>query len=173
MNKIFPPIRTTTPVEVTPGSIIRISRSSETLLALVTSQKPNEASVSIVLLNLRRPNFPSVIFADNWRLTEPCLCYSSGVEFEINTELIDPRGNEWWETPGVIVSIADQLYIRAGRFDRSFGWPPLINIQTGELYSDQNQGNLWTFGGWTLWVKDEDCKRTIKLCDFNVAIKQL
>ena len=159
-----------TPAQVAPGSIVRISRSNETILALVTNQKPNEESVSIVLLNFNRPNLPTVIFAENWRLTEPCLRYSSGVEFEINTELIDPRGNEWWETPGVIVSIAGQLYIRAGRFDHSFGWPPLVNIQTGEIYSGLHQSNLWTFGGWTLWIRDENHQRAIKLCDFTVTI---
>src|SRR6185437_1971196 len=124
MNKVFPPIKTLTPPQAAPGSIIAISRSSEIIFALVTTQKSNEERVSIVLLNARRPNYPSVIFVDNWRLTEPCLCYSSGVEFEINTDLIDPRGNDWWETPGVIVSIADQFYIRAGRFDHSFILPP-------------------------------------------------
>ena len=168
MNEVFPPIKTLLPAQAAPGSIIRISRTNETIFALVTNQKPNESSVSIVLLNAKRPNYPPVVFVENWRLSEPCLHYSSGVEFEIDTDVVDPSGNEWWEIPGVIVSIADQFYIRAGRFDRMFGGLVLINIQSGDLCSDQHQGNRWTFGRWTLWVKDSDHKRSIKLCDFKI-----
>lgn len=155
------------PIEAAPGSVINIFRSGERISALVTSQRPNDSTISIVLLNLRRHNSPSVIYADKWRLDETCLCYDAGIEFELDQNLVDPRGNKWWETPGVMVVIGDQHYIRSSYLDDPFRCPPLVNIQTGDIFNDDQAGGRWTFGGWTLWIKDDLQQRAIKLCDFK------
>lgn len=171
MNKVFPSITTKNSAEAKPGSIIRLVRSGTSLFALVTTQKPKEDSASFVILNSRIQNRPAVLFTDGWA-PESCLCYENELEFELRMEdtYVDSRGIKWWETPGVIVSISDQLFIRAAQSDHyGFARYHLVNIRTGEVFSEQAPNGAWTFGAWKLWLRSEDMNRKIELCSFEAA----
>ena len=98
-------------------------------------------------------------------MTDICLCYGPQIDFEIDPAAVDPAGNDWWEAAGVLVLIDAELYIRAYAAS-GFGLP-LINIKTGSRFSEQHHGNHWTFGRWTLYVRDIDRRRAIKLYEFN------
>ena len=96
------------------------------------------------------------------------MCYQNDLRFEIsNAEKdIDVNGHNWWEQSGVIVSIGGELYIRA-IMHQQFGIHH-INIQTGAVLSEKIPKNMWTFGVWSLWVRDPIRERNFQLVEFKV-----
>jgi hypothetical protein len=171
MNEVFPQVRTVLLAEATPGSILRIPRFEASMIAIVTDHSI-DGTRSVVLLNAHIPNLPSVVFAQKWRLIEPYLCYSGKIRFEMgmNTDEMDELGHEWWQTPGVIVSIGDQLFIRAAPSEFGFRHT-LINIQTGAIFAGDPPNSLFTFGNWKLSVRDDTAERSFELCSFK-AVKR-
>jgi hypothetical protein len=172
MNTVFPLISSTRLADAKPGSIIRFFRSDESLFALVTNQKTAKTP-ALVLLNAKFNDRPPVLFADSWR-DENCIDYNNEAHFEIGTtdELTDPRGNEWWETAGTIVLIGDKLLIRAVEFQNyGFSQCLLIDIQTGELFTDSVPNDTYAFGKWSLTIRTDRNQR-LELCSFQVAKRQ-
>lgn len=149
MNNAFPSVSTVLLEDATAGSIIKIARSDGAKLALVTDHFVN-GTRSFVWLN---PNFrdrPAVIFAQNWRNDPSVLQYLSNTRFDLGSanEELDPSGRNYWQTPGVIVSIGDQLFIRAAPQDDDFyGGTKLVNIRNGSVYSDRPPDTLWAIVG--------------------------
>ena len=121
------------------------------------------------MLDATFPNEPQVMFAQNWRFLEPCLCFGGKIRFEvgIGADEVDETGQNWWRTPGVIVSVGDALFVRAGAYN--FGPSALVNVQTGALITDQLPSSLFTFGSWKLCLRDETKERNLELCRFKVS----
>jgi hypothetical protein len=165
MNDVFPQVRTTLLAEAAPGSILKIPRLDDLILALVTGQTIDNVK-SVVMLDARFPNGPRVMFAQKWKLIEPCLCFGGKIRFElgVGADEIDDTGHNWWRTPGVIVSIEDALFLRAGAYE--LGPEALVNIRTGALFGGQKPNSLFTFGSWKLFLIDEVTKQRFELCKF-------
>jgi hypothetical protein len=170
MNDIFPQVSTVLLAEATPGSIIRVPRYGESIIALVSDESIDEIR-SIVMLNARIQGLSKVVFSRKWRLDDgPYLCYRGKIRFEIGMDPtgIDERGQHWWETPGVLVSIGDQLFIRAAPTECGYS-TSLINVQTGAVFSAKPPSRSCTFGSWELCVRDELTDRCIELYRFKIS----
>jgi hypothetical protein len=169
MNDVFPLISTVSIKETEAGSVVKIPRLDNPLLALVTDDVMNNAR-SIVWLNAKMPDRPSVIFAENWRNEEAVLRYNGNIRFDLGMadNEIDARGGKFWETPGVMVSIGDDLYIRAAPLDNFYGSYKLVNIRTGSVFPKHPPSNLWSFLSWRLYLRDSVTDREITLMQFNI-----
>jgi hypothetical protein len=171
MNIIFPMVKTTMTAEAEAGSIVLLSRHGEAIFALATDQSTEEKGATLVLLNARLQSKPPVIFMSGWR-SERCLQYEDQAEFEINIEdkFCDPSGSTWWETAGTIVSIGDQLFIRAVQSqDYGFERFHLINVRTGAVLTERPSNQMWTFGSWKLRIRGKDESHKISLCSFEIS----
>lgn len=174
MNSVFPDISTTSIDKALPGSIIAISRNSHLIFALVTDHIKN-GSRSLVFLN--RPidhGGTLVCFAEGWTNNEPALCYNSSIRFEIDTasKNIDATGYKHWDTPGLLVSIDGDLYIRAAPFDTSGFYDfhhRLVNIRTGSLLLGTEPNKHWTFLFWQLWLRDSIAERHVMLFEYSLG----
>src|SRR6266478_1455706 len=155
MNDVFPSVATVSIKDAEAGSIVAISRSGGSVLALLTDHLTNGVR-SIVLLNAKIQDGSSVIFAENWRNEESALRYSGSIRFELgmSDNDVDARGNKSWETPGVIISIEDDLFIRAAPQDPFYGSYKLVSIRTGAVFPNQTPNNAWSFLSWQLWIRD-------------------
>jgi hypothetical protein len=156
----FPAVETVSMKDAEPGSIVRISRYDGPKLALVTDETVNGVR-SFIWLNPNFQNKPTVIFAENWRTDPSVLQYKTKPRFELGTAdgEIDPTGHNSWDVIGVLVSIGNDLFIRAAQ-EEFYGRYKLINVRTGSIYSDRLPDTLWTFLSWQLWLRDP-----IKQCD--------
>lgn len=172
MNDVFPAVQTVMLADAAPGSILKIPRSGGPVMALVTDQISNDTR-SVVFLNARLSDRPPVIFAANWRLTEPCLSYSGNIRFELGMaeDEIDINNRYWWETAGVIVSIGNQLLIRAAPTDFAFS-SMLVDIRTGGVFAGAQPNSVWNFGSWTLCLRDDVTDRCLELCSFKALKTQ-
>jgi hypothetical protein len=169
MTDVFPPISTVSIKDADAGSIVMISRSEGPVLALTTDHFTNGVR-SFVLLNIKIRGERSVIFAENWRGVENVLRFDSSVRFEIDVaaEEIDAGRNSRGETPGIIVSIADQLYIRAAPAESFRGLDRLVNIRTGSVFPEYEPNSLWSFSKWKLLLRDNFADRDIALMEFSI-----
>lgn len=169
MNEVFPSVYTVSTADAEPGTILKIPRSEGALLALAVEAK-NGNGCTLVILNSTDPNRPPVFFVDNWRNENSCLAYKGPFHFEISVVDADTdfRGHKWWETTGVIISIKDQLYIRAVHVDAMRGSFLHVNVQTGKIFTDQIPNDVWSFGAWQLWLRDS-YKRHLSIFEFNIA----
>jgi hypothetical protein len=137
MSDVFPAPSTVSLMDAAPGSIVKIMRSGGPKLALVADDVTDGVR-SFVWLNPNFQNLPAVIFAEKWQNDPSVLEFGSNVRFELGTtnEELDPRGRDSWETPGVIVSIANDLSIRAAPQDQFYGSYKLVNIRNGSVYAN-------------------------------------
>lgn len=172
MADIFPNLRTTTINDARPGSILKMPRSEGELVGLATEHLSENGTRSVVLLNARFERRPAVIFARQWRF-DPAICIEETCEFEldISEKYIDWRSRISWETAGVILSINDDLYIRAANTEEMFGGNELVNIRTGALYAGQSPNTPPTICAWNLHVLSREKTRKIPLCNFRQEIK--
>ncbi len=156
MNEVFPPICTVSLDSAQPGSIVRIPRSGGSIFALIAEKQPGENGHSFVVLNSSVPNRPAVFFANNWRNENSCMAYKAKLHFELSVDEadLDIRGHDLWEVPGVIVSVGDQFFIRAGSLEPFHGGFHYVNIQTGALLSGQLPNDTCTFAAWQIWLRD-------------------
>jgi hypothetical protein len=169
MNDVFPSISTVSVKDAEAGSIVRISRFDGPLLALVTDHHTKDVR-SFVWLNAKTQDRPSAIFAENWRNEEAALRYNDGIRFELGMtdDEVDARGHDTWETPGVIVSIGAELFIRAGSQDKFYGSYKFINVRTGSVFPNSAPNNVWSFLSWRLWVRDPVADRDMMLMEFRI-----
>jgi len=173
MNDVFPQVRTVLLTEAPVGSILRIPRSQTLVYALVTDQIVDGVR-TVVMLNAEIPNYPKVIFAQKWRLDERYLCYDKNVRFllSMEEECVDDYGHDWWQTPGVIVSVGNQLLIRAAPM-REFGYEnTLVDIQTGSVFDGAPPNGMFSFGAWQLLIEDGATKRSFELCRQKIPKRQ-
>jgi hypothetical protein len=170
MIDVFPALSTVSLMDAAPGSIVKIVRSDGIKLILVTAHVANGVR-SFVWLNPNFKNRPAVIFAEKWQNDPAVLQYVSDVRFELGTadEELDPSGRLSWETPGVIVSIAGDLFIRAAPEDPFYGQYKLINVRNGSIYSGHPPNSLWTFLSWQLWIRDPVGDRDFMLTEFRAG----
>ena len=154
MNVVFPKVRSGPITDVPPGTLIRFQRSSGSLLAIVTDQISGD-SRSLVILNKPTERGPITTFIENWRNPESVLSFVDEPRFEINTNLekCDPTGRKSWETAGVLVAIADRIFVRAYH-ESVFGDYKLIDIQTGSILSGLQYQDLYSFLTWQIWIRD-------------------
>ncbi len=173
MNDVFPAISEVSLKDAEPGAIVKIARFDGPKLALVTDQLANDAR-SFVWLNPNFPNKPPVIFAEKWRNEPSAMCCGRAVRFELRLadELIDPTGRNSWETAGAIVSIGQELFIRAAPEDPFYGQYRLVNIRSGAVYSDRPPNTLWTFLSWQLWLRDPTKHCDLMLTEFHSPIQR-
>jgi hypothetical protein len=168
----FPALRAVLPQKVESGVIVWTARSKTKLVALTTDQKAESENRALVLLNFEEQKYPKVIYAEDWRLSDSLIVLDEKIEFEIdqNPKSIDERGADWRETAGVIVVLGDRLHIRAYRPTSGafFSNHELIDIQSGAVYSGELPNRLWSFGRWSLWIKDKVGNKVFKLCEFSV-----
>src|ERR1700674_1539071 len=169
MNEIFPPLRTISTSKATAGSIIRIPRS-DPVRACVTDQSFDKGGRSLVILNATIEGRPSILFGDNWQNVDYCLALEGPLHFELSTNRgdVDPKGHDWWEISGVIVSVGDQFYLRVAPFDGFYGGYKLVNIRTGSLLSEPIPNFAWTFGVWRVWLRDSIAARSFSIFEFDV-----
>lgn len=154
-----------------PGSVVKIARHDGSKLALITDHITNDVR-SFVWLNPNFQNKPPVIFAENWRDDPSVLRCGPNVRFEIELadKTIDPSGRRAWETAGAIVSINQDLFIRAAPEDLFYGNYKLVNIKSGALYSGRLPSTLWTFLSWQLWIRDPAGYCNLMLTKFDASI---
>lgn len=173
MNEVFPPLHTVSTSTAAPGSIVRIPRSGGPLLAFVTDRPADKGGRSYVMLNAKIERRPPILFAENWQNVDSCLAFSGKLQFELSAELkdIDPNGNKWWEESGVIVCVGDQFYLRAAPFDGFMGNYQFANVQTGSLLTEQIPNSVWSFGVWSIWLRDTIAQRSFSIFDFSVHAK--
>jgi hypothetical protein len=168
MATTFPSITTTSMIETEPGSIVWIARHDGLKLALVTDHIVNGVR-SFVWLNPNFPNKPAAIFAEGWQNDPSVFCFGHDTRFELglDNDTISPNGRSHWDTPGVIVSINDALFIRAAPDDQFYGDYRLVNIRDGTLYSGRPPNNLLTVLHWELWIRDPAQRADHKLTEFR------
>jgi hypothetical protein len=169
MNDVFPPVSTVSVKDAEAGSIVIIPRSGVSILALLTDHITN-GTRSVVWLNAKIKDRPAVIFAENWRNEESVLRYNGNTRFELGMadDEIDARGRNSWETAGAIVSIGDELFIRAAPQDSFYGFYRLVNIRTGIVFTDNYPSNVWSFLSWELWMRDSVAHRDLMLMEFRM-----
>jgi hypothetical protein len=169
MNDVFPSVSTVSVKDAEAGSIISVPRAGGSVLALLTDHLTDGVR-SFVWLNAKFQDRPPVIFAEKWRNEESALCYNGNIRFELGTaeDEIDARGNRFRETSGVIVSVGDDLFIRAAPQDDFYDTYRLINIRTGSIFPDSPPSNVWSFLSWRLWVRDSVADRDLMLTEFRV-----
>ena len=174
MNEVFPAVSALRLSEATPGTILKLPRSGGSLVALVTDQVRSDGNRSVVVLNGRFSEVPSVFLADNWADMDSCLSFRSKVHFELTTDEaeIDPRGNRWRDVPGVIVLIGDQMHIRVAPRDSFFENPKLVNVHSGVIFSQQAPNSLWTFGRWSLWIRGSLPEQRTQLMEFSAIMPE-
>jgi hypothetical protein len=173
MNVVFPSVSTVSVKDTEAGSIVKIHRSGSQTLALLTNHFTKNVR-SFVWLNAKIPERPSVMFAENWRNEDTTLRYNDDIRFELgiaDTE-VDPRGSKSWEAHGVIVSIGDELYIRAAPQDSFSGHYRLVNIRNGSIFEGQPPNDMWSFLTWKLCLRDSITNRDVILMDFDSRIQQ-
>jgi hypothetical protein len=173
MNDIFPSVSTVSINDTEAGSIVKIPRSDNPILALVTDHL-TEGSRSVVWLNAKIPQRPSIMFAENWRHEKTTLRYNDNIRFELGIadNEVDPRGSKSWETHGVIVSIGDELYIRAAPQDNFYGHYRLINIRNGSVFEGHPPNDTWSFLKWKLCLRDSIANHDVVLMEFDSRAKQ-
>ncbi len=173
MNDVLPMVSTVSLKEAEPGSIVKIARSDGPKLALVTDHFAGGVR-SLVWLIPNFQNRPPVIFAENWRNDSSVLYYGSNIRFELGTanDELDPNGRNFWETPGVIVSIGNDLFIRAAPQDEIYDMHKLVNVRNGSVYSERPPNSLWTFLSWQLWIRDPVAHCDLMLTEFRATIKK-
>lgn len=172
MNDVFPSVSTVSIKSTEAGSIVKIPRSDNPILALVTDHLTKDVR-SIVWLNAKIPQRPSIMFAENWRNEEAALRYNDSIRFElgITDNDVDAKGNKSWETHGVIVSIGDELYIRAAPQDSFYGSYRLINIRNGSVFEGYPPNDSWSFLSWRLCLRDSIANRDVVLMEFDSRIQ--
>jgi hypothetical protein len=173
MADVFPALATISLIDAEPGSIIKIGRFDGPRLALVTDHIKNGVR-SFVWLNPNFQNRPSAIFAENWQNDTSVLQYCGNVSFdlEIGDDGLDPGGRHFWETPGVLVSIGNDLFIRAAPEEEIYGRHKLINVRNGSVHSGRTPDSLWTILSWQLWIRDSLGQRSFMLTEFRATRKK-
>lgn len=168
MPGYFPEFVTVSVNDAPPGSILEMRRSGQRILALATDHIENGVR-SLVVLNGKFQNHPSVVFLNNWRNVEEVICYNKNVRFEIGVaaEEMEPSGHKWGNIAGALVLIGDQIYIRAASFD-SWGSNILVNIKTGSILSQVYLYDVWHFASWRLWIRDPIDKHSFELLHFSL-----
>ncbi|UFZ05399.1 hypothetical protein LQG66_03530 [Bradyrhizobium ontarionense] len=165
MADFFPIFATTSLRNASPGSVVLVPRHKGPKLALVTDQIVNNAR-SFVWITPNFPGKPPAIFEENRRDEPSVLQFTSPVRFELKHEpdKLDPTGRDYWYTPGVIVCIGEDLFIRAVPGENFYDVYKLINIRDGTVYNGEPLSQMWTFLTWELWIRDPN-----KLCDKVLA----
>lgn len=166
MSDVFPTIYSLKLAEAPAGSIVLLPRIDGHLLGLVTDEVVEKDCRSLVILNLKEPNYPSVIFAQNWN--EMCLCYEAPCRFELSNKEsdIDVSGR-WWRACGVIVSTTNEILVRSFPASRG-GVFRHVNVQTGAVFSGDLPNFVATFGVWSFWLRDPLRANSMKILDFDI-----
>lgn len=167
MSAVFPEICSGTLGEAPAGSIAVIPHHDGPLLTLITDQSVRQDLRSIVILNLRHPGHPSVVFHENWEKRDSCLYYRSPSRFELSnkTDDINTDGT-WWRVSGVITSFQNEFFIRAAAGIHS-GFR-FVNIQTGTVFTGDTPKFYAAFGVWTIWLRDPLRECSSQLFNFNI-----
>jgi hypothetical protein len=170
MNEVFPEIQTVPLAKAEPGSIAIIPRSDGPFLALVTDQPENNGRRAIVIFNTKLAGRPPVLFSQNWIADGPCLTYKTTPRFNLGTDEadIDAQGHNWSRYAGPIVSIGDQLYVRAIPFSEIDYIYRLINIRTGSLFTGQVPNSVFCFGVWQLLLRDKIFERDVTIFNYDI-----
>jgi hypothetical protein len=164
MSDVFPNL-CGVPLAQAAGCVATIPRSEGSLLALVTTESIQKDLRSVVILNLS--DSPSVVFYEDWRGSEKCLCYRESVRFELSSKQsdIDTRGN-WWRKSGHIASINNEFFIGAAAPLRAgFRY---VNVRTGAVLSGELPNFYAAFGVWSIWLRDPLRERSAQIFEFNI-----
>jgi hypothetical protein len=170
-TEIFPRIRTISLLAAQAGSLVRIPRGSDSLLALVTDEPRNNDACSLVILNSTNADRPRAELVNNWPDTAGVLSYGESVRYELSMEQADVETSRraWTDIAGVLVSIDEDLFVRSTLHNSMFNNIKYVNLQTGAVF----RGNIpnysaWAFGVWSVWVRDPAQKKCFSLFEFNI-----
>lgn len=171
MNDVFPDICSATLGEAPAGSIAVIPHHDGPRLALVTNESVKKELRSIVILNLNQPNYPPIVFHENWGARDVCLYYRTPLRYELSNKESDIGDNTtWWRTVGVIASLQNEFFIRAVAPTR--GGFRYVNVKTGAVFSGEMPNFFATFGVWSVWLRDPLRERSVSLLDFDIHKQQ-
>jgi hypothetical protein len=168
MSQAFPEILSAPLGEVPSGSIAILPHSNGNLWALVTNEASQESRRSIMILRGSEEGPVNAVIHENWLASSLCAFYKTPLRFEIGTDAndIDLRGN-WWDKAGVIILLKEKLLMCARSISR--GGIRYVDIQTGEIYSDQLPPIYGMCGKWSLWQRDPLRSFDFKIADFKAA----
>lgn len=167
VTEVFPEICSAPLGETTAGSIALIPNHDGLLLALITNESVQTHIRSIVILNLKQPNYPPVVFHENWDARDLCLYYKTPVRFEIGNKDSDIGTNQiWWRNSGVIASLQNEFFIRAGASTR--GGFRYVNVKTGAVFAGELPNFFAVFGVWSIWLRDPLRERHAQLLEFDI-----
>jgi hypothetical protein len=79
---VFPTIYTLSLADASPGSLVILPHSMGHMLAIVTADSTRTDARSIVILNFKEPNYPPVIYEEDW--SGICLSYDAPLRFELS-----------------------------------------------------------------------------------------
>jgi hypothetical protein len=171
MNNVFPSVSTVSINDAESGTIVKLPRVHGAILALVTDHSTNGAR-SIVWLNSMARDRPSVLFIENWQNEESALRYNDAIWFDLGMadDEVDARGQRSWEMPGVILSIGDELFIRAAPYDAFRDQDKLVNIRTGRIFSSRPPNDMWSFLSWRLLLRDPAANIDLTLMEHRIKL---
>jgi len=166
-NEVFPEICSGQLGSVAAGSIALIPHHDGPFLTLIADESAQQQLRSIVILNLKHANYPSVVFHDNWENRDACLYYKTPLRFEMSNKVEDIGTNAtWWRNSGVIASIQNEFFIRA--LSVNGGGFTYVNIQSGRLFHGDLPNFFALFGVWSIWLRDPLGERSSPVFDFDV-----
>jgi hypothetical protein len=167
MNAIFPKFQTVSSASAKAGTLIKINNSQQTM-ALVTNGSSNEKACSMVVLTDGFGGRPPIYFAKDWQNVDDCIAFEN-IQFEINIDpkYVDERGYKCCETSGALISIHDQLFLKAAPFQQFSDSYKHANIQTGELFVGQIPSKVWTFTSWRIVTRELTSGKEIELFKFE------